>query len=76
MAFGHFFYLVQIDSYIIHFQFSVSGHATVSRRQWYPVQYPSTKLTKSLLSPCPLSCHFEQQPQPRLQAMASNIIYE
>ena len=61
----------------LYYQFPIccAGHATVSRRQWYPVQYPSTKLTNSLLSPWPLSCHFEQQ-QPRLQAMASNIVHK
>ena len=51
----------------LHHPFPIccADHASVSQRQWYPVQYPSTKLTNSLLSPWPLSRHFEQQ-QPRL----------
>ena len=53
-----------------------AGHVTLSRRQWYPIQYPSTKLTNhNLHSPWPFSLQFDA-PQSWAQGMASIIFHE
>ena len=60
---------------INHFEPCSAGHATVSRRQWYPIAYWPSKLTNRVLSPWPLSFHSHQE-WPRLQAMASRMVRE